>query len=118
MSALRSNLILFLLVNFLLASQATPPSSIILVPTSHLDAGWVLPYSTYYNMKVKPSFDSMARFFRAFEREGREVEARFTISDLSFLSKWLERGTNDFVRDILRLYAENGWIELAHGGWV
>ncbi|KAL4237876.1 Alpha-mannosidase 2x [Mactra antiquata] len=85
--------------------------NVIILPHSHVDAGWLLTIEEYYVQHVKGILNNMVAKLRQYE------DMTFVWAESVFLSMWwneLEDITKLQVRRLIR----SGQLEIALGGWV
>lgn len=84
---------------------------VVIVPHSHVDAGWLRTVDEYYVHHVKGILNSMV------EKLGVRPDMRFVWAETVFLSMWWN-GIDDDVKHKVRRLIARGQLEVALGGWV
>ena len=87
------------------------PLTVIIVPHSHIDPGWLETIDDYYNQKVKKILDNMLRKLHLYD------DLTFIWAEMVYFSRWFEE-LNDIQQDQLLLLVNSGRLELVTGGWV
>lgn len=87
------------------------PLTVIIVPHSHIDPGWLETLDDYYNQKVKKILDNMVRKLHLYK------DMTFIWAEMVYFSRWYEE-LNGIQQDQLRLLVKSGRLELVTGGWV
>lgn len=95
-------------------SAADPDSerlNVVIVPYSHVDAGWLRTVEEYYVNHVKGILNNMVVKLSRYE------EMKFVWAETVFLSMWWNE-LDDDVKHKTRLLIERGQLEIVLGGWV
>ena len=87
------------------------PLTVIIVPHSHVDPGWLETVDDYYNQKVKNILNNMVRKLHLYE------DMTFIWAEIVFFSRWYEE-LNAIQRDQVHILIESGRLELVMGGWI
>ena len=85
--------------------------TVIILPHSHVDPGWVETLDDYYNTKVKKILDNMVRKLHLYE------DMTFIWAEIVFFSRWYEE-LSEIQQDQVRLLVKSGRLEFVSGGWV
>ncbi|EFA77646.1 alpha-mannosidase [Heterostelium album PN500] len=87
------------------------PATILLVPHSHCDAGWLQTFEEYYDNKVYSILDSVISELK------KDHSKRFIWSEISFFRKWWDNQKQQ-IKDSVHDLVESGRFEFIGGGWV
>ncbi|KAH3856771.1 hypothetical protein DPMN_099365 [Dreissena polymorpha] len=85
--------------------------NVIIVPHSHVDAGWLRTVEEYYMYHVKGILNNMVVKLTKYK------EMKFVWAETVFLSMWWNNLDDDVKHKVRRLI-ERGQLEIALGGWV
>ena len=85
--------------------------NVVIVPYSHVDAGWLRTVEEYYVNHVKGILNNMVVKLSMYE------EMKFVWAETVFLSMWWNE-LDDDVKHKTRLLIERGQLEIVLGGWV
>ncbi|KAL4238161.1 hypothetical protein ACF0H5_002872 [Mactra antiquata] len=87
------------------------PITVIVLPHSHQDPGWLETMEHYYRTRTKHTLDYMV------EQLTSNPSYRFIWAEVIMLQKWWAQASNDMQEKVKKLL-ENGQLELVTGGWV
>ncbi|XP_052768637.1 alpha-mannosidase 2x-like [Mya arenaria] len=85
--------------------------NVVIVPHSHVDAGWLQTVEEYYVHHVKGILNNMVI------KLGKYEDMRFVWAETVFLSMWWN-DLDDDVKHKVRKLIKRGQLEIALGGWV
>ncbi|XP_045185016.2 alpha-mannosidase 2-like [Mercenaria mercenaria] len=87
------------------------PLSVIIVPHSHLDPGWLETVDEYYNRKVKFILDHMVRKLHLYQ------DMTFIWAEIIFFHRWWE-SQSKLIKEQVHDLVKSGRLEIVSGGWV
>ncbi|GAM22576.1 hypothetical protein SAMD00019534_057510 [Acytostelium subglobosum LB1] len=87
------------------------PTTVLLVPHSHCDAGWLATFDEYYAHLVNSILDHVL------DTLSNEPDKRFIWSEISFFKNWYDK-LNDTKKKSIHRIVENKQFEFIGGGWV
>ncbi|XP_060072043.1 alpha-mannosidase 2-like [Ylistrum balloti] len=87
------------------------PLTVIVVPHSHNDPGWLWTLKTYYDVRTKHILSNTVKFLTA------TPDFRMIWSETIFLQMWWQEATQQ-ERSQLKALLKNGQLEILSGGWV
>lgn len=85
--------------------------NIIILPHSHVDAGWLQTVEEYYVNHVKGILNNMVKKLSTYK------DMTFVWAETVFLSMWWNELDDDVKHQVRRLI-QRGQLEIALGGWV
>lgn len=88
-------------------SKDLKPLTVIIVPFSHVDPGWLETVDEYYNRKVKIILDSMVRKLHLYP------DMTFIWAEIVFLSKWWDSQT-DLIKLQVKELVQSGTYYSEH----
>lgn len=91
--------------------ESTNKLNVIILPHSHVDAGWLLTIEEYYVQYVKGILNNMVAKLRQYE------DMTFVWAESVFLSMWWNE-LEDVDKHQVRRLIHRGQLEIALGGWV
>lgn len=91
--------------------QSSEPLTVIVVPHSHNDPGWLWTLQTYYEVRTKHIISNAVKFLK------ETPDFRMIWSETIFLKMWWEEAS-DQDRVQLKKLLVNGQLEILSGGWV
>ena len=92
-------------------SNQSDKINVIVLPHSHVDAGWLRTVEEYYVSNVKKILNNMVAKLKKYEN------MTFVWAETVFLSIWWNE-LDDDVKVQVRCLIEKGQLEIALGGWV
>lgn len=94
-----------------LAADGNAPLTILIVPHSHCDPGWLMSAESYYSNYVRNIIRAVVDSLH------QDSSRRFVWSETYFISQWYEEQNED-TRAGFRQLVEQGRLEFVGGGWV
>ncbi len=85
--------------------------TVIVMPHTHCDPGWIKTYERYYTDQVRHILDNMLVYL------GQDPKRKFTYAEVSFFVLWWNEQSLEKRQQALKLL-ENGQLEILTGGWV
>ncbi|XP_045167859.2 alpha-mannosidase 2-like [Mercenaria mercenaria] len=85
--------------------------NVIILPHSHVDAGWLQTIEEYYVNHVKGILNNMVKKLNTYK------DMTFVWAETVFLSMWWNELDDDVKHQVRRLI-QRGQLEIALGGWV
>lgn len=92
-------------------SWVTKPLTVIIVPHSHQDPGWLFTFEYYFETYSNKIINLMV------EQLTKNQAWRFVWSEVCWLDKWWEKASQSQKDSFIRL-VRNGQLEIVSGGWV
>ena len=83
---------------------------VFIVPHSHMDAGWVYTVDENYEKGVSKILNNVYQKLK-------DEKYTFTIGDIYYFKRWYEIQNED-TKQRLKLYVQQGRLDLVHGGMV
>lgn len=87
------------------------PLTVIVLPFSHIDPGWVETVDAYYTRKVKFILDHMVRKLHLYP------DMTFIWAEVVYLSRWWAEQSEPMKQQVHDLI-KSGRLEIVSGGWV
>ncbi|KAK3090813.1 hypothetical protein FSP39_014890 [Pinctada imbricata] len=84
---------------------------VIILPQSHNDPGWLMPFEAYYKNKTVNILDNTVKYLTMYSK------MTMIWPEVIFLDRWWREASTD-SRQTLKALIESGRLEIVSGGWV
>lgn len=91
--------------------RESEPLTIVVVPHSHNDPGWLWTLNTYYEVRTKQILSNTVKFLT------ETPDFRMIWSETIFLQMWWQDASQQDKQQLKKLLT-NGQLEILSGGWV